>query len=234
MPSPPTPNALAWYISGDRGYAEKAISITDAWSGVIQSHTNSNAPLQTGWAGSTWPRAAEIIRHTNAGWAPASVERFETMLRTVYLPVVMRGSSSNGNWELSMLEAAVGISVFLDGRASYNKSVDRFKARVPAFLYLESDGPQPVSPPTGRMTPGALSQFWHAPSTFVDGLAQETCRDLTHTGYGIAAIAHTAETTRLQGNDLLVQFKDRLGKALEFHADLELGGSESSWCAAAG
>ncbi|NEE49074.1 hypothetical protein G3M55_31290, partial [Streptomyces sp. SID8455] len=53
--------SLAWYITQDSRYAQKAIQIMDAWSAVIRDHTNSNAPLQTGWAGSTWPRAAEII-----------------------------------------------------------------------------------------------------------------------------------------------------------------------------
>jgi hypothetical protein len=36
----------------------------DAWLATITDHTNSNAPLQSAWAGSVWPRAAEIIRYT--------------------------------------------------------------------------------------------------------------------------------------------------------------------------
>ena len=66
----------------------------------IKDHTNSNAPLQTGWAGSVWPRAAEIIRYTYTGWRRTS-DRFATMLRNVYLPKVINGSHSNGNWELT-------------------------------------------------------------------------------------------------------------------------------------
>lgn len=65
--------ALAWYITQDSRYARKSIEIMDAWSAVIKDHTNTNAPLQTGWAGSSWPRAAEIIRTpTPAGPPPAS------------------------------------------------------------------------------------------------------------------------------------------------------------------
>jgi hypothetical protein len=59
--------ALAWYITRDARYSAKAIQIMDAWSAVITSHTGSNGPLQTSWAGSTWPRAAEIIRYRNVG-----------------------------------------------------------------------------------------------------------------------------------------------------------------------
>ncbi len=62
--------ALAWYVTRDERHAQKAIELMDAWSAVIRDHTNSNAPLQTGWAGSSWPKAAEIIKHTYTGnWA---------------------------------------------------------------------------------------------------------------------------------------------------------------------
>lgn len=92
--------SLAWYITGTAKYAQKAIDIMNAWAGTIKAHTNSNAPLQTGWAGSSWVKAAEIIRYTNAGWSQSDVTQFENMLRDVYLPELIVGSSSNGNWEL--------------------------------------------------------------------------------------------------------------------------------------
>ena len=92
--------SLAWYVSGSTKYAQKAISYMNAWAKTIKAHTNSNAPLQTGWAGSSWARAAEIIRYSNAGWAASDVKAFEDMLRNVYLPKVIGGSNSNGNWEL--------------------------------------------------------------------------------------------------------------------------------------
>lgn len=105
-------NALAWYFTRDERYARKSIELMDAWSAVLRDHTNSNAPLQTGWAGSSWPKAAEIIKYTYGGaWANSG--RFATMLRDVYLPEIINGSNSNGNWELTMTEAAVGISVIV-------------------------------------------------------------------------------------------------------------------------
>lgn len=92
--------SLAWYVTGGAQYAQKAISYMNAWARTIKAHTNSNAPLQAGWAGASWARAAEIIRHTNAGWSSSDVAAFEDMLRNVYLPTVIKGSNSNGNWEL--------------------------------------------------------------------------------------------------------------------------------------
>jgi hypothetical protein len=199
----------------------------DAWSATIRNHTNSNAPLQTGWAGSVWPRAAEIIRYTYPSWPNQG--RFATMLRTVYLPVVIAGSSSNGNWELSMMEAAVGISVFLSDRASYDRAIARFRARAAAFVYVTSDGAQPHYPPVGSVdTRSELISYWHGQSTFVDGLAQESCRDFVHTGYGLSAISHVAETTRIQGVDLYPELRDRLRHGLGFHTKFENGAAVPS------
>ncbi len=94
--------SLAYWISGDSRYSAKAISYMNAWAKTIKAHTNSNALLQTGWAGASWARAAEIIRYSNAGWAASDVAAFEDMLRNVYLPTLLKGSQSNGNWELGI------------------------------------------------------------------------------------------------------------------------------------
>ncbi|MFF1725234.1 alginate lyase family protein [Streptomyces sviceus] len=223
-------DALAWYITRDERYAKKAIQLMDAWSAVITDHTNSNAPLQTGWAGSSWPRAAEIIKYTYSGsWANSG--RFATMLRNVYLPEVINGSNSNGNWELSMMEAAVGISVFLEDKASYDKAMAKFRARTAAYVYLDSDGELPKTVPSQNLnTRDKIVGYWQGQSTFVTGLTQETCRDFTHTGYGISAISHVAETSRIQGQDLYgTDVGERLRQALGFQAKYELGTAVPSW-----
>ncbi|MBO3748442.1 alginate lyase family protein [Streptosporangiaceae bacterium NEAU-GS5] len=221
-------DALAWYISRNSAYAKKAIQLMDAWSATITSHTNSNAPLQTGWAGSVWPRAAEIIRYGYTGGWP-NMSRFGTMLRTVYLPKVAGGSSSNGNWELVMMEAAAGIAIFLDDRAAYDSAIAKFRNRARAYIYLTSDGPYPNSPGGSIDTPAEIVDYWQGQSTFVDGLSQETCRDFTHTGYGIASISHVAETSRIQGGDLYPELTDRLRHALGFHTKYELGTAVPAW-----
>ncbi|MFF4561661.1 alginate lyase family protein [Streptomyces sp. NPDC001435] len=223
-------DALAWYITRDTRYAQKAIQIMDAWSGTITSHTNSNAPLQTGWAGSSWPKAAEIIKYTyTGGWANQG--RFATMLRNVYLPVVIKGSNSNGNWELSMMEAAVGISVFLEDKTSYDTAMAKFRTRAAAYVYLSSDGSVPKTVPSQHLdTTAKIVAYWQGQSTFVTGLTQETCRDFVHTGYGISAISHIAETSRIQGQDLYgTDVGERLRQALGFQSKYQLGTAVPSW-----
>ncbi|MDR6979312.1 hypothetical protein J2X68_006046 [Streptomyces sp. 3330] len=223
-------DALAWYITRDDRYAKKAIELMDAWSAVVKDHTNSNAPLQTGWAGSSWPRAAEIIKYTyTGGWANSG--RFATMLRDVYLPEVINGSNSNGNWELSMTEAAIGISVFLEDKASYDKAMAKFRTRTAAYVYLASDGELPKTVPSQNLnTRDKIVAYWQGQGTFVTGLTQETCRDLTHTGYGISAISHVAETSRIQGQDVYgTDVGERLRQALGFQAKYQLGTAVPSW-----
>ncbi|MFG2705080.1 alginate lyase family protein [Streptomyces sp. NPDC048386] len=223
-------DALAWYVTKDARYAQKAIQIMDAWSATITGHTNSNAPLQTGWAGSTWPKAAEIIRYTYTGtWANEA--RFATMLRDVYLPTVIKGSNSNGNWELTMMEAAVGISVFLEDRVSYDTAMAKFRTRTAAYVYLASDGSVPKTVPSQNLdTTAKIVSYWQGQSTFVTGLTQETCRDFTHTGYGISSISHVAETSRIQGEDLYgTDVGERLRQALGFQSKYQLGTAVPGW-----
>ncbi|GAA4973812.1 alginate lyase family protein [Streptomyces hyderabadensis] len=223
-------NALAWYFTRDERYARKSIELMDAWSAVLRDHTNSNAPLQTGWAGSSWPKAAEIIKYTYDGtWANSG--RFATMLRDVYLPEITNGSNSNGNWELTMMEAAVGISVFLEDRTSYDKAMARFRTRTAAYVYLNSDGELPKTVPSQHLdTRDKIVKYWQGQSTFVTGLTQETCRDFTHTGYGISSISHVAETSRIQGQDLYgTDVGERLRHALGFQAKYQQGAAVPSW-----
>jgi hypothetical protein len=221
-------DALMWNITRDARYAQKSIALMDAWSATIKQHTNSNAPLQTGWAGAPWARAGELIRYTYPGnWANQG--RFATMLRTVYLPAVIKGSGANGNWESIMLDAAVGISVFLDDKASFDKAVALWRGRVPAYIYLKSDGATPKSPPAHPKSGAALVTYWYGQKTLVDGVAQETCRDFGHTGWGLEGAVHVAETARLQGLDLYGEMQQRMTRALEFHAAIDLGGPVPGW-----
>jgi hypothetical protein len=207
--------ALLWYLTRDAAHATKAIELMDAWSAVLKNHTNSNAPLQTGWAGANWSRAGELIKHTYTGrWAQEP--RFARMLRSVYLPVVSKGSGANGNWELIMVDAAVGISVYLDDKASFNKAVALWRGRVPAYFYLKSDGPAPKSPPAHPKSGAALVKYWYGQKSPADGQAQETCRDLGHTGWGLSAAVHVAETARIQGLDLYGEAQTRLTRSMEF------------------
>jgi hypothetical protein len=224
-------HALAWYVTGQEAHARKAAEILDAWAPVLRDHTGHNARLQAGWAGAVFPRAGEILRHTWTGWPRARAEAFNHMLRAVFLPMVTRSAEgTNGNWDLVMIEAALAIGVVLDDRAVFDAAVERWRRRLPAYIYMKADGPSPRPPPTGNKDePQALLAYWHGQQTLVDGLAQETCRDFGHTAYGLAAAVNAAETAFQQGLDLYAEQSARLRASLELHADYLLGRPAPAW-----
>jgi hypothetical protein len=224
-------HALRWYFTGDVAHARKAIEIMNAWSAVLKDHANSNERLQAAWVGALWPRAAEIIRHTYDGWAPGEVERFRVLLRDVYLPeIAVSAGGTNGNWELTMADAMLGIAVFLDDRATFDHALARWRKRVPAYIYMEADGPRPIPPPdAGKDEPAALKKYWYGQERLADGVGQETCRDLAHLAYGLASIAHAAETARIQGVDLYEEESARIRAGLERHAAYLNGEPVPEW-----
>lgn len=88
-----------------------------------------------------------------------------------------------------------GISVFLEDPTVFREPLERFRERVPAYFYLKRDGAHPPAPPrTGIDSPDKVAAYWFGQGAYVDGVAQETCRNLMHVGYALAASAHIAET----------------------------------------
>jgi hypothetical protein len=213
-------HALLWYLTGNEAHARKSVEIMNAWSAVLKGHELANTPLQCGWVGSVWPRGAEIIRCSYPGWLAPEIERFGAMLRSAYLPYVTNAFCHNvANWELSFIDAMTQISVFLDDQKTFDLAMAKWRAWVPACFYLSADGPQPLYPSDcGTRDLPWLIHFWFGQSKFVDGLAEETCRDLGHTQYGLAAMINAAETAHHQGVDLYGEQSRRITTAMEFHA----------------
>jgi hypothetical protein len=213
--------ALLWNISGNHRYAENAIRICNAYARALTGYTDSNAPLQAAWSGELWPRAAELLRYSNSGWKQEDIAAFSYMLTAVILPMIHDGSNSNGNWELSMIDAMTGIAVFTDDRPLLDHAEAMWRERVPAYFYnFALDG---AHPRTMARTPAKGNWYGTADlNATVDGISQETCRDLGHTGYSIASTMAAAETAHIQGDKLFEAERQRLVPALEFHARLFL------------
>ncbi len=215
--------ALLWYASGDVRYAQKCADILNAYSAVVKSHGMSNAPLQIGWTGGGFVRAAEILRYSYPQWDKAHIDQFSAMMNTAYLPLIENFNkySTNGNWDDVMIEVMISIAVFDDNQALFDKAVARYKKRLPAYIYASADGPKPLLPdPTATQN---LVTFWYGQTTYMDGLCQETCRDLRHVQHGFGGLIHTAEIAWHQGVDLYSERDNRLMAGLEFHAQYILG-----------
>jgi hypothetical protein len=238
-------NALAWMLTGDKAHAQGAIRILNGWASLMKGRSTPadqeyagntgqdfNGILQSGWQGSTLARAAEMIRGSDggasAGWAAADIARFQTMVRAAYIPYLQRGyirtaatdpaRLTGGNWDLSAIDGLIQMAVFLDDVDLFNKALTLWRRRVPAYIYMRSDGPAPIK------IPGDLSSWYNA-TTNVDGLCEETCRDLSHIQYGFAALINAAETALIQGVNLYAEQSARIAAGLELNARYWLAGS---------
>lgn len=210
--------ALAWVVTGNEKYARNAIRVMNAWANTLSGgHTNDNGPAQAAWAASVWPRAAEIIRYTCDFWTKEDIARFQKMLVEQYVPSLIHGCDENGNKEVAMAESLINIGVFNDDRILFADGVRMWRGRVPAYIYLRSDGPSPLAPPSGLPSSATWSNKGHLPP-LVDGLLQETARDPHHANMTFASMANAAETARQQGLDLYGEQGARITAAMEYQA----------------
>ena len=227
--------ALLWYYTGDQAYANTAIKILDAWSlkltaiPYVSTDNNTwNGPLQAAWLSELFPRSAEILRHTGAGWPAADAERFGDMLRDVMLPRIVNGWYGGGNnWNSSMANGVINIGIYNDDVALYDKGVALWRLHLPYGMYQKSDGAYPRIPsefrtPQNTWKPGKLNEHWHGQPEFntdrTDGITVESCRDLSHTQMGLAGFVNSAETARIQGLDLFGEAQARIVDSHEFVA----------------
>jgi hypothetical protein len=209
--------ALLWFITTNKAYAENAIKIMNAWSSTLTGgHKNANGPVQAAWCAEQWPRAAEIIRYTYTGWSAADITKFRNLLTTQYVPSLINGSCENGNKELSMSEALINIGVFNDERATFDLGIKMWRGRAPAYIYLSTDGTAPLKAANCDSMPIWGNKGITTP--FVDGLLQETVRDSGHANLALSAMVNAAETARQQGVDLYAEQAKRIMAALEFQA----------------
>jgi hypothetical protein len=216
-------HALLWIVTGNAQYAMDAVNILDSWSAVLTTHGMSNAPLQVGWTGGGFVRAAEILRYTYPQWDASHVAQFSHMMNTAFLPLIANYSNyhTNGNWDDVMIEVMISIAVFDDNHPLFDQAVARYKKRLPAYIYASADGPTPI-PPDPSVT--NIATFWYGQTTYMDGLCQETCRDLRHVQHGFGGLIQTAEIAWHQGVDLYAERGNRLLTGMEFHAQYVLGG----------
>jgi len=191
-------HALKWVLGGDKRNAEKAAEILDAWSATLKSVKNHDAKLLVGMAGIRYCNAAELLKHTWDGWPDKKQKRFESMLREVWYPVIKDFyPSANGNWDASMLQTMIAMSVFLEDRKMFNRAVDYFRE--------------------GRGN-GAIGNYFND-----FGQCQETGRDQAHTQMGLRFLANTCEIAWSQNVDLYGAMEDRLLLGFEYTAKYNLG-----------
>jgi parallel beta-helix repeat protein len=192
-------NALMWYITGDKAYANKAIEILNVWSAVLWDFDDNNAKLNVGLTSYYFLNAAEILKYTNSGWKPKDIERFKRLMLTVYYPTIKDFfAEANGNWDGSMINSMLCIGIFTDNHEIFNRAVERFyhgpnNSGITKYIY-----------PSGQV--------------------QETTRDWGHVQLGIGEFEKAAQVAWTQGIDFYAAAGNRLALGYEYTAKYMLGG----------
>jgi len=190
--------SLEWALTGEKQYAEKSIEILNAWSSTLKSISGSDMQLLAGITGYKFCNAAEIIRHTSKFWEEKDQLQFETMLRTIYYPLVKNyRPQANGNWDASMIVTTMCIGIFTDDADMYHGAVEYAK--------------------NGHSN-GAIPNYIRE-----SGQCQESGRDQQHTQLGLGYVGDYCEVAWKQGDDLYGAFNNRLAAGIEYTARYNLG-----------
>ena len=191
-------HALQWYITGEKPHARKAIEILNAYATTLKSVGGHDAKLLVGMAGINFANAAEILRHTEAGWSDGDQKQFERLLREVFYSVIQDFyPTANGNWDAAMIQTMLAMGVFLDDREMFQRAVN---------YYLSGQGN------------GAIGKYFND-----FGECQESGRDQAHTQMGLGYLGCAAEIGWKQGVDLYGALDNRLALGFEYTAKYNLG-----------
>lgn len=192
-------NSMMWAITGQQAHADKAIEILNAWSYKLKFISGRDKILSAGISGVKFTAAAEILRHTESGWAPHDIAQMESMLTNVYYPVLKdMAGFANGNWALAALQTIISISVFIDDRAMFDRAVEWF--------HNGKDN--------ARLTHYVINSA---------GQCQESGRDQQHTMLGLGYLSIVAEIAWNQGVDLYSAENNRILAGFEYTASYNLG-----------
>jgi len=183
--------ALVWYISGERKYADRAIEILNAWSPNVWDFDYNDAKLLVGLTGHVLCNAAEILRHSDSGWAREDIKSFERMLlESLYPYIRFYYSEANGNWDGAMIQTILAIAVFTDQLQMFDNAVDH---------YLHGH------------TNGSIFKY-----IYPNGQCQESTRDQGHVQLGLGEFAGAARIAQSQGVDLFSAGNNRLALGYEY------------------
>ncbi|WP_125185444.1 DUF4979 domain-containing protein [Botryobacter ruber] len=191
-------NALMWNITGNEAHALKSLEIIDAYSTTMKRIVDGDAELN-GLYGFMLANAAELMRYTYTGWSQDKSQQTESMLRSVFYPVLQNFKPcSHGNWDIISMKAMMAIAIFSNDKTMYNKVINYF---------YHGEG-------NGSIDHYVVSEA---------GQLQESNRDQPHTMLALGSLAEMAEIGLKQGIDLYEASNNAIMRGYEYTAKYNLG-----------
>lgn len=203
--------ALRWKISGDAAYADKAVSILDAWAGSLTGiDGTSDKFLASGIYGYQLANAAEIMR-SYPKWSAGQQQRLRKMLLDVFYPMnhdfLVRHNGARidhywANWDLANLDSMLAIGILTDRRDIYDEAIDYYK---------HGKGNGALAQLVWKLYPEGLGQL------------QESGRDQGHSMLDLALVGAFCQMAWNQNEDLFGYQDNRLLRGVEYVAKYNLG-----------
>jgi hypothetical protein len=148
-------NAIQWYVTGDSRHADKAVEIFNSWTNLT-SVTSGGTDSLSGGVGYIMIEAAELIKSTYSGWAPAEIDAFKAMLvypgysttsapsgtKTFYWMSYQGDPGRHGNQGLSGWRTVMAMGIFLDNEIMYDRALRHLKG----LPHRSDDLPYPSGP----------------------------------------------------------------------------------------
>jgi len=171
--------ALAYQITGEAVYADKAIELIDGWASVNKELADKDGPLVSAYLGVGIIQAAELIK-SYPGWHTDNHDRFVRWMTSVCLPEWDRIPLRNNWWSWS-LYAQLALFLFLDDRDRFAEETLNLKLHIEDSIATSGFIPE-------ETTRGTKAIWYHyfalAPMTAAAKLVlDETGEDLFHHTY---------------------------------------------------
>lgn len=196
-------NALMWVATKDAAHARTSWNILEAYADSLTMIPATNdAPLLVGLEGIKIINALEILRYTWPDFPREKVEKVNTMITNVFLPVAetfyKAPAYTNGNWGPIVTKMYMSAAIWFNNESMYRKAKD---------FYLNANDN------------GTIRNYINEAT----GQIQESGRDQGHSQLGIGALATVCEIAWNQGDDLYSALGNRLLKGFEYVAKYNLG-----------
>jgi hypothetical protein len=191
-------NALMYNITGNTAHALKATQIIDAYASTTTGIIGTDAELN-GLYGFMLANAAELMRYTYSAWPQAKQQQCETMLQSVFYPVLQNFKPcSHGNWDIICMKALMAIAIYSEDTAMVNRVVNY-------FYHGEGNG--------------SIDNYVLTAA----GQLQESNRDQPHVMLALGSLAELSEMGLKQGIDLYTASGNAIMRGYEYTSKYNLG-----------
>ncbi len=177
--------SLAWAISGDNRYADKAIEILNDWSyknkALRTTYTSQYAFLHQTHCYGLWINGAELLRYykgknnVSSGWSDVDIAQWDKYFREVFAPMTMGwGGHGNGVW------------------GGQNQNLNVYKSRMMAAIHANNRG----------MFDAASYLMFTNQRAFAENQAVHGKATITYVEQSIGSVNHFGEVMEISRNDV--------------------------------